>query len=151
MAEWLSELNYWHWLAFGLALLAVELLGVAGYFLWLGISALAIGLLMLIMPIGWQLQWLSFASFSLMTTWLWWRKQHKIDIKSDDARTLNQKQKQLVGQVIRLEEDIQAGKNRIKVGDTTWAAMSEQDISKGENVEIVRLDGIILHIKIKKN
>ncbi|MGR5542688.1 NfeD family protein, partial [Vibrio campbellii] len=42
----LEQMNHWHWLAFGLALLAVELLGTAGYFLWIGLSAMLIGILM---------------------------------------------------------------------------------------------------------
>ncbi|OJI55067.1 hypothetical protein VV1062A_02631 [Vibrio vulnificus] len=46
MIELLDGINHWHWLALGLALLAVELLGTAGYFLWLGLSALLVGLLL---------------------------------------------------------------------------------------------------------
>ena len=43
MVELLEQMNHWHWLAFGLLLLAAELLGTAGYFLWLGISAILVG------------------------------------------------------------------------------------------------------------
>lgn len=67
----LDGITFWHWLAFGFVLLAVELLGTAGYFLWLGLSALFVGALLAVLPFGWQLQWLSFATFSLLTTWLW--------------------------------------------------------------------------------
>ncbi|KJR28493.1 hypothetical protein BOO91_07520 [Vibrio navarrensis] len=144
MVELLEGMNHWHWLAFGLALLAVELLGTAGYFLWFGISALAVGLLLSLMPLGWPVQWSAFAAFSLATTWIWWRRQLKHDKQSDACRDLNQKQKQLVGQELILEEDIQVGMNRIRIADTTWSAKSTTHIPSGSKVKIVAMEGIIL-------
>lgn len=150
MVELLDSINYWHWLALGLLLLAAELLGAAGYLLWLGLSALLVGTLLALVPLSWQLQWTSFGSFSLITTWLWWRRQLTHDKQSDEQRDLNQKQKQLVGQVIKLDEDFPAGKGRIKVGDTTWAAFSEQSLSSGTLIVITDIKGILLFIKEKK-
>ena len=150
MIELLNSINYWHWLALGLALLACELLGTAGYFLWLGLSALIVGALLTFIPMSWQLQWVAFGVFSLTTTWLWWRKQFKADKQSDANRDLNQKQKQLIGQTVTLEEDFPAGKGRIKLGDTTWSAQSEHQISAGSTVEVTSVNGILLTIQ-KKN
>ncbi|OAJ94148.1 NfeD family protein [Vibrio bivalvicida] len=151
MFELLDSINHWHWLAFGLTLLAFEILGTAGYFLWLGLSALIVGALLTLIPMSWQLQWIAFAAFALMTTWLWWRRQFKSDKKSDANRELNQKSKQLVGQIIRLDEDFPAGKGRLKVGDTTWSAQSVSTISAGQQVEITKVNGIILTIKPHDN
>ena len=150
MIELLDGINYWHWLAFGLALLAVELLGTAGYFLWLGLSALIVGALLTFIPMSWQLQWVSFGVFSLVTTWLWWRKQFKKDKSSDAHRDLNQKHKQLIGQTVRLEQDFPAGKGRVKLGDSTWTAKSEVDLEANTLVEVTSVDGVILTIN-KKN
>lgn len=151
MIELLDSINHWHWLAFGLVLLALELLGTAGYFLWLGLSALIVGGLLSFIPISWQLQWVSFGVFSLATTWLWWRKQFKKDKQGDASRELNQKSKQLIGQTIRLEEDFPVGKGRIKVGDTTWSAQSESFITAGELAQITQVKGIILTIEPHKS
>ncbi|WP_172564661.1 NfeD family protein [Vibrio navarrensis] len=148
MVELLEGMNHWHWLALGLALLAVELLGTAGYFLWFGISALAVGLLLSLMSFAWPVQWSAFAAFSLATTWIWWRRQLKHDKQSDASRDLNQKQKQLVGQELILEEDIQVGMNRIRIADTTWSAKSDSAILAGSKVKIARVDGIILTIEV---
>lgn len=147
MVELLEQMNHWHWLAFGLLLLAAELLGTAGYFLWLGISAILVGLIFSILPMSWQLQWVNFGVFSLITTWLWWRRQFKQDKKSDQQRELNQREKQLIGMTTRLEEDVQAGDCRIKLGDTTWSARCDQDISKGTQIRVIDVDGIILFIE----
>ncbi|KGK10663.1 NfeD family protein [Vibrio navarrensis] len=148
MVELLEGMNHWHWLALGLALLAVELLGTAGYFLWFGISALAVGLLLSLMSFAWPVQWSAFAAFSLATTWIWWRRQLKHDKQSDASRDLNQKQKQLVGQELILEEDIQVGMNRIRIADTTWSAKSDSAILAGSKVKIARVDGIVLTIEV---
>ncbi|MCJ2375648.1 NfeD family protein [Vibrio sp. ZSDZ34] len=146
MIELLSQVNYWHWLALGLLLLCGELLGTAGYMLWLGISAMLVGIVMTFIPMSWQLQWVSFGVFALALTWLWWRKQLKQDASSDQRRDLNQKQKQLIGQTTRLEYDILRGRCRIKLGDTTWAAQSDQDLPAGTLVKVIDVDGITLFI-----
>ncbi|TCT40492.1 hypothetical protein EDB29_104104 [Vibrio crassostreae] len=147
MVELLEQVNHWHWLAFGLALLALELVGTAGYFLWIGISAMLVGALLGALPIGWQMQWLSFASFSLITTWLWWRRQLSNDKQSDAGRELNQREKQLVGQTVILGEDVKKGSCRIKFGDSSWSAKASQDIQSGTEIKIVALDGIVLIIE----
>ncbi|ENM5728902.1 NfeD family protein [Vibrio mimicus] len=147
MIELLSQLNFWHWLAFGLILLAAELLGTAGYFLWLGLSALLVGVLLTVMPIGWQLQWLAFANFSLVTTWLWWRRQFNQDKKQDAERDLNQKDKQLIGRIIQIPEDTPAGEFQISLGDTRWTARCEQDLEQGSRVSVIAVDGIILIVR----
>lgn len=143
----LDGITFWHWLALGFGLLAVELLGTAGYFLWLGLSALLVGILLSLMPISWQLQWLSFATFSLVTTWLWWRRQWKKDEQDDLSRELNQKYKQLIGQTLTIDEDFSVGVNRIHVADTTWSAQSDQTLPAGTRVKIVAVKGIILVIE----
>ncbi|MGY5539861.1 NfeD family protein [Vibrio brasiliensis] len=149
MLELLETVNYWHWLALGLVLLAFELLGTAGYLLWLGLSAMVVGALLTLIPMSWQLQWVSFGVFSLVTTWLWWRRQFKSDKSSDAHRDLNQKNKQLIGQTVRLEQDFPAGKGRIKLGDTTWTAKSDVDLEADTLVEVTHVDGIILTISKK--
>ncbi|WP_261815715.1 NfeD family protein [Vibrio gallicus] len=147
MIELLSQINFWHWLAFGLILLCVELLGTAGYFLWLGLSALIVGLLLSFLPLSWQMQLMSFASFSLVTTWLWWRYQSKRDIKSHQTSTLNQRSKQLIGETTILTQAFAVGKGRIHLGDTSWSAVSEQSLAQGTRVEVYKVEGIVLHIR----
>ena len=150
MLELLDSINHWHWLAFGLALLAMELFGTAGYFLWLGISALLIGMLLSLLPMSWQFQWIAFAVFSLVTSWLWWRKQFNQDVCDDEHRELNQKQKQMLGQTVVIEEDIAPGRHRIKIGDGTWSAQTDHPIPAGTLIEVTQVNGIILTIEKKK-
>ncbi|MGY2572608.1 NfeD family protein [Vibrio sp. C8] len=147
MIEFLTQLNHWHWLAFGLCLLAVELIGTAGYFLWLGISALIVGVVVAFLPIGWQMQWMSFASFSLITTWLWWRRQLSTDKQDDAHRELNQKDKQLLGKTSVVEQDIEAGQFRLILGDTTWTAECDVPLKAGTRVKVIHVDGIVVKVE----
>ncbi|OBT08620.1 hypothetical protein A9264_05125 [Vibrio sp. UCD-FRSSP16_10] len=149
MIELLQQVNHWHWLALGLALLCFELLGTAGYFLWLGISALIVGLLLTLLPLGWQMQWMSFATFSLVTTWLWWRYQKGKDKQDEKTTTLNKRSQSLIGQFTTLTEDFPVGKGRIQLGDTSWSAVSEQSITAGTAVEVYKVEGIVLYIRVK--
>jgi membrane protein implicated in regulation of membrane protease activity len=144
----LEQITFWHWFAFGLCLLALELLGTAGYFLWLGLSALIVGFILLIGHVPWQIQWVAFSGLSLLTTWLWWKKQHDRDQQDEQHSQLNQKTKQLIGQTVRVEEDVSAGTFQLKIGDTTWPAQTDQPIQAGTLVTIVEVRGITLIVVI---
>ncbi|PSV10099.1 NfeD family protein [Photobacterium leiognathi] len=143
----LEQMNFWHWLAIGLVLLLLELLGTAGYLLWLGISAVLVSILVLMLPISWPLQWISFAVFALFTTWLWWRYQHKKDKFDASVTKLNQRSAQMIGQRSVVTEAIVAGAGRLQFGDTTWSVVTEVDLEAGQKVEVVAVEGITLVIK----
>lgn len=147
MIDWLSQINHWHWLAFGLCLLAIELIGTAGYFLWLGLSALIVGIVVVFLPISWQLQWITFASLSLVTTWLWWRKQLSNDQRGDAHRQLNQKEKQLIGKTSFVDHDINGEQFRLILGDTTWTAECAEPLKAGDRVKVIAVDGIVVKVK----
>ncbi|WP_305815161.1 NfeD family protein [Photobacterium leiognathi] len=143
----LEQMNFWHWLAIGLVLLLLELLGTAGYLLWLGISAVLVSILVLMLPISWPLQWISFAVFALFTTWLWWRYQHKKDKSDASVTKLNQRGAQMIGQCSVVTEAIVAGAGRLQFGDTTWSVVTDVDLEVGQKVEVVAVEGITLVIK----
>lgn len=150
MITLLEQMNFWHWIALGLALLLLELLGTAGYLLWLGVSALLVGAILSVIPMSWSLQWLTFAVFSLFATWIWWRYQHKRDRVDDQDRTLNQRTEQMIGQTCILDQALPVAQGRIKLGDTSWLAKTEQPIEAGTLVEVVAVEGITLVIRAKK-
>ncbi|MGF1764344.1 NfeD family protein [Aliivibrio kagoshimensis] len=147
MIELLEQMNLWHWLAFGLGLLLLELLGTAGYLLWVGLSAMIVGVCLSLIPMSWQLQWIAFASFSLMATWLWWRYQHNKDRQDDESSLLNKRDLQMIGKTARIEEAVLQGKCRVKIGDTTWTAETNKDLEANTLVKVVKVTGIVLTIE----
>ncbi|WP_087021362.1 NfeD family protein [Thaumasiovibrio subtropicus] len=131
----------WHWVIIGLALLGLELTGTAGYLMWMGISALVVALISALLPISWQLEAICFVGIALFTTWIWWRYQHRSDVKEDASSTLNKRMDQLIGQSVELHEDINVGNCRIKLGDTYWSAISDGKYSAGTRLIIKDVDG----------
>ncbi|MGF1717304.1 NfeD family protein [Photobacterium chitinilyticum] len=150
MITLLEQMNFWHWIAFGLVLLLLELLGTAGYLLWLGLSALLVGAILSAIPMSWSLQWLTFAVFSLFSTWLWWRYQHKKDRAADQGRTLNQRTEQMIGQTCILDQPLPVTQGRIRLGDTSWLARTDKPLEAGTLVEVIAVEGITLIVQAKQ-
>jgi membrane protein implicated in regulation of membrane protease activity len=142
--ELLSQINLWHWLILGGALLILELLGAAGYLLWLGMAALCVSAVQAAYPQPWQSQWLLFALLALLFTTLWWRWQRRALRKKDPAAEINQRNQELIGQSATLLEAVVNGHSRIKIGDTSWPVRCETSLPAGSQVTILRIDGIHL-------
>tara|TARA_B100001094_G_C18195614_1_gene810633 strand:- start:6300 stop:6761 length:462 start_codon:yes stop_codon:yes gene_type:complete len=145
--ELIYTMNYWNWLMVGLVLLILELSSGTYYILWFGLSALVVGLGMLVVDMSWQVQWTSFTLISLVTSFSWWFYQHKVDKDDHATSTLNQRKKYIVGTRVMLEESLDIGLHRLKLGDTTWSIQVQEPLIKGEEIEIIDMDGIILKVK----
>ena len=50
MIEWLQQVEFWHWWILGVGLVIIEIVAPGAFFLWLGVSAGATGLVLLIFP-----------------------------------------------------------------------------------------------------
>ena len=60
--EWLEQIEFWHWWVLAALLMAVEVFAPTTLFLWTGISAAAVGIVVLFARgIGWEVQVLLFA------------------------------------------------------------------------------------------
>ena len=58
------------WLSLGGLLLAAEMLGGNGYLLWSGVAAVITGLVVWLLPLGWEWQGVMFAVLTLLAAWL---------------------------------------------------------------------------------
>ena len=54
MSGWLLEPIYWNWWLLGVVLMAVEAIAPGFFFLWMGVAALLVGLLLTVLP---ELAW----------------------------------------------------------------------------------------------
>jgi membrane protein implicated in regulation of membrane protease activity len=150
MIELLEGANQYHWLSLMCLLVILEIFGLAGFMLGFALAAFVVFLIMCFTDLIWQYQVLIFSFISLFATIAWYKYQSKADKADDQTTTLNKKENQLVGTIITLDEDIEQGKARVKVGDTTWAAYAEEALSKGDKVEVTKVNGIFLHIEKAK-
>ncbi|MDU4352877.1 NfeD family protein [Phytobacter diazotrophicus] len=144
----LFEHAYIFWLSLGGLLLAAEMLGGNGYLLWSGVAAVVTGLLVWLVPFGWELQGVIFAVLTLIAAWLWWLwlSRRVRDQKPADA-SLNQRGQQLVGRRFILDNALVNGRGHMRVGDSSWPVSAGSDLPAGSKVEVIAIEGITLHIK----
>lgn len=140
------ELDYWLWLVVAVVLVVIEILVPVAYFLWLGIAAAAVGLVVWLFPALPVLQqFLLFAVLAIAAVTLvkvYFRK-HKI---ATDQPGLNRRGMQYVGRVFTLEAPIVNGIGKLRVDDTTWK-IEGADLPAGSHVKVVGVDGTILRVE----
>lgn len=148
MIALLFEHAYIFWLSLGGLLLAAEMLGGNGYLLWSGVAAVVTGLLVWVVPFGWELQGIIFAVLTLIAAWLWWLwlSRRVREQKPADA-SLNQRGQQLVGRRFILDNALVNGRGHMRVGDSSWPVSAESDLPAGSKVEVIAVEGITLRIK----
>ncbi len=142
----LEDIVYWNWLVLAVVLVTVEILVAGTFFLWMGISAGVVGLILMILPgINWQTQLTLFAIISIVSIVLsriWLVRHHR----NDPPSTLNRRGSQYIGRHITLTEPIVDGVGRINIDDTVWR-ISGSDLDAGNQVIIEGMDGTILRVK----
>lgn len=142
-----EQIVFWHWwIAAGL-LLIIELSVPTFFFMWMGIAAALVGLMLLVMPgMPLELQLVLFVLLSL-TTIIIWRRYRENNQPTTDHPLLNQRGQQYVGRVFTLQEPIINGTGKVNVDDSTWRVRGE-DLPAGEKVKVVDADGVVLVVEI---
>ena len=137
---------FWHWWAFGGALLIVEAFAPGFVFLWLGVAAGVVGVLLWLWPgIGSDYQILIFAALSVASV-LGWRRWRDAHPAQSDQPNLNRRGAQHVGRRGLLVEPIANGRGRIRLGDGSWA-VTGPDLPAGRIVEVTGAEGVVLQVR----
>ena len=136
------------WLSLGGLLLAAEMLGGNGYLLWSGIAGVVTGLLVWMLPLSWEWQGTLFAVLTLLAAWLWsrWPRNRVKRQKPADAQ-LNQGGQQLLGRRFTLETGRVNGRGHVRVGDSSWPVIADEDLAAGSKIEVVAVEGITLRVR----
>ena len=135
--------DFWHWWILALGLIILETIVPGTFFLWMGISAIVLGLIAWLVPsIGWETQVMLFAILSLVSIvgWRFWQRSHPDE---SDQPTLNRRGEQYIGRVFTLETSIENGFGKVRVGDSLWR-VSGPELPAGTRVKVASVDGIVL-------
>ena len=144
MSGWLLEPLYWNWWLLGVALMAVEAAAPGFFFLWSGVAALLVGLLLTVFPaLPWPYQVLLFAVLSVGSIALWQVRLRRHPTRTDDP-LLNRRGHQYIGRVFTLETPAVNGHGKIRVDDSTWKVVVDRDYPAGTRLRIVGADGVLL-------
>lgn len=145
--EWMSQVDYWHWLILAVLLICIEMLVIpAAYCLWMGIAAAIVGAMLLFAPdVTFLVQIIVFTVFSV-TTLVIHKRYLKLNPVETDAPTLNRRGEQYVGRVFTLDEAIVNGVGKVRVDDSTWK-VSGEDMDAGARIRVTGVDGTILKVE----
>ena len=146
MMEWLEQIVFWHWWIFAGLLLILELTAPAFFFLWLGIAAAAVGLILLVFPsIDLETQLLLFAIASVVAI-LAWRKYRESRPLITDQPNLNRRGRQYIGRVFSLNAPIINGSGKVTVDDSTWKVKGP-DLPAGTHIKVTGVDGVVFRVE----
>lgn len=135
----------WAWFVLSLLLLAVELVVPGGWFLWLGAAGIVTGLLAFIPGLTWPWQVTIFGVLALVIVIGWTAIARNRKPKSDRP-LLNQRAETFIGYEGVIDEPINQGFGRMRLGDTVWR-ISGPDLAAGAKVRIVGADGAVLKVE----
>jgi len=148
--DWLNMIasgqSAWGWLILGAILFAVDVMAPGFYFVWFGIAAAAVGLVMFAAPLPnpWPLA--VFCIVSVVSVFvgraLWGSHRER----ESDRPFLNQRGRQLIGQTFTLAEPINGGRGRMTVGDTVWT-VSGPTLPQGQLVRVTSAEGTVLKVE----
>ena len=142
-----TQMEFWHWLTIAVVLIFLEILSPGVFFLWLGLAAGAVGIVMAIIPeLSWQMQFILLACFSLVSIAMWRFSRKLFPQNEAEASHLNRRGEQYIGRTFTLLEPIINSTGKIKVDDSTWRVKGE-DAPIGTQVKITGVKGIIFDVE----
>ncbi|MBL8845121.1 MAG: NfeD family protein [Hyphomicrobium zavarzinii] len=152
IVDLVTGLGPWNWFIAGVLLMALETLVPGVHFLWFGLAAVVVGILVFALTasglgealsLPWQL--VLFAVISVATVF-WVRRFANAQNVESDEKDLNDRGAQYVGRIVVVEDAITSGRGRVRVGDTLWPA-SGADAEKGARVRITGSHGTVFIVE----
>jgi membrane protein implicated in regulation of membrane protease activity len=145
MIEWIVSLGSWNWFILAALLLLIEILAPGMFMLWLGLSAILVGIISSAVVWSWQAQLIAFAAFAIASVPAWRHFARKVE-RPADSPFLNRRAQGYVGREFTLDKPIVGGVGTIRIDDTVWRVMGP-DAPAGSRVRIARADGAALMVE----
>ena len=144
--EWLDHIEFWYWLIAAVVMIILEMVIPAAWFLWMGVSAFVVGLMLYFIPsMPLLIQVVIFGVLSVVTLLLYKRHQQANPAEKEEP-SLNRRGEQYIGRIFTLAEPIVNGVGKVKVDDTTWKVMGS-DMPAGMKVRVMSVDGNVLNVE----
>jgi membrane protein implicated in regulation of membrane protease activity len=135
----------WNWFFLVVALFVLDAIVPGVHFLWFRLAAVSVGALTFATGIGWQWQLVAFGAFSVIAA-LWVRRYVQPNVVVSDVPDLNVRGQQYVGRSLVVEEAIECGRGKVRVGDTLWSAEGI-DAPAGTTVKVTGARGTVLTVE----
>jgi hypothetical protein len=145
MLEWIVSLGSWNWFILAALLLLIEIFAPGMFMLWLGLSAILVGIISSAVVWSWQAQLIAFAVFAIAAVPAWRHFARKVE-KPADSPFLNRRAEGYVGREFTLDKPIVGGVGTIRIDDTVWR-VTGPDVPAGSRVRIARAEGAALMVE----
>lgn len=149
--DWLdTAVAYWHWIALGFLLAAAEIFVPSFFMMWLGISAILVGLISWLFPIPFAVELLLWGVLSLGCLIGWFKF---VAPKMKDVTKSGMAKEALIGQIgTVLEHSESAGRGTLRfpaplLGEDEWRFISTESLSSGDKVIVTDTSGNDLIVK----
>jgi len=141
-----ESMVYWHWWVLAVLLFILEVFSPAAFFIWIGLAAVIVGIVVLTVDPNWQMQVLLFAGLSVSSVMIgrMWFRRNPIET---DQPNLNRRGHELIGRVYTVEQAIVNGTGRVRVGDSTWKVRGP-DAPVGDKIKVVGIDSGVLEVEL---
>lgn len=151
--EWLNaNIDYWHWIVFGIALAAIEIFVPSFFMLWLGVSAIAVGILTWFLPLSFTVQIFIWGVLSVVCLITWFKF---VSPKMKDVSNSGMAKEAMFGKVgTVLEYNSESSRGRLRfpaplMGEDEWRFIFEGELSPGDKVSVADISGNDLIVKSK--
>lgn len=146
LVQMLESMSGTKWLIFGVLLLTLEVVTGTTYILWPAVAALIVGVMVFVLPLGWEMQ---FVLFFIISTVLLFagHKYFRPMMQGGEPSDLNDRARSMVGMRVKAIADFETGRGRVQVGDTQWqASMDEGNAKEGDELRITGVKGATLNV-----
>lgn len=152
MFEWLNaNVSYWHWIVFGVVLAGVEIFVPTFYMIWLGASAVIVGLLTWVVPLTFTVQLLIWGVLSVACLITWFKF---VSPKMKDVTKSGMAKEALYGQVgtvLEFNSSTMRGRLRFPaplLGEDEWRFICNENVNTGDKVSVTDNSGNDLIVKL---
>ncbi len=146
IASAVASLGAWTWIILGVALIGIELMAPGVFFIWLGLAAIATGLIDAAFDLSWQLASLVFAVLAVVAVAFGRALARPQNQHDTQAASLNRRGEALVGRIFTLDAPIVDGAGRIRVDDSSWRVIGPERPA-GSRIRVVRVEGTSLVVE----
>ncbi|MEJ2589867.1 MAG: NfeD family protein [Candidatus Thiodiazotropha sp.] len=139
------EIEYWHWVVFGVLLVLSEIALTTFFIFWFGIAAIVVGGILFFVP-GLTLSWQIFiwTVLSSILAVFWFRYLKPLSIDRTMAGLSRESIVGEVGQVISVPGEHKRGRLRFPapiLGADEWLIISSEQLAEGDRVRVKDVSG----------
>lgn len=139
------EIQFWHWVVFGVLLVLSEIALTTFFILWFGVAAIIVGVILFFAPdlsLSWQIFiWTVLSSFLALA---WFKYLKPLSIDRTKAGLSREAIVGEVGQVISVPNEDRRGRMRFPapiLGADEWQIISSDTLAEGDRVRVKDVSG----------